>query len=131
MRIAGHDTTADARAGDTFISPRSARQPLTSSFSVFMRAFAASSTRSKFAFGKGCSEIDSPVLPASGATVCHSSSVMNGMKGCASRSVASSSRTRTERVPRAAAASPFASAAASCTLASSRYQSQNSSQTNS
>ena len=71
-----------------------------------MRALAAASTRSKFALGNGCSEIVSPDLPASGATVCHSSSVMNGMNGCARRSIASSSRTSTERVPRAAAASP-------------------------
>ena len=96
-----------------------------------MRASAAASTRSKFARGNGCVEIVAPDLPASGATGCHSSSVMNGMNGCASRSVASSSRTSTERVPRAAAWSPAASASASCTLASSTYQSQYSSQTNS
>ncbi len=51
----------------------------------------------------------SPVLPASGATVCHSSSVMNGMNGCASRSVASSTRASVRRVPRCAASSPCAS----------------------
>ena len=73
----------------------------------------------------------SPVLPASGATVCHSSSVMNGMNGCARRSVASSSRTSTERVPRAAACVAARIGRASCTLASSTYQSQYSSHTNS
>ena len=66
-------------------------------------------------------------LPATGATACHSDSVTNGMIGCASRSTASSTRTSVRRVARWRAASPFWI----CTLAISRYQSQNSFQTKS
>ena len=69
-----------------------------------------------------------PCLPASGATVCHSSSVMNGMNGCASRSIASSTRTSVRRVPRCAASSPRRETRP---WRSSTYQSQYSSQTNS
>src|SRR6516164_10465119 len=54
----------------------------------------------------------------------HSSSVTNGMTGCSSRSIWSSTNPRTRLVVSAARASPEASG----TLASSRYQSQNSSQ---
>ncbi len=69
----------------------------------------------------------SPDLPASGATFCHSSSVMNGMIGCARRSVVSSTRTSVRRVPRCCVSLPFWS----CTFANSTYQSQYSSHTNS
>ena len=62
----------------------------------------------------------------------HSSSVTNGMTGCSSRSIWSSTNPSTRLVRSAAstAAWPASSAwaAASGTLASSRYQSQNSSQ---
>ena len=54
----------------------------------------------------------------------HSSSVTNGMTGCSSRSSWSSTKPSTCRVVSAAPASPEASG----TLASSRYQSQTSSQ---
>ncbi len=54
----------------------------------------------------------------------HSSSVTNGITGCSSRSIWSSTNPSTWRVRLAAASSPLASG----TLASSRYQSQNSSQ---
>ena len=70
--------------------------------------------------------IDSPSRPATGATFCHSSSVMNGITGCARRSSASSTRISVRRVARFCASSPVWI----CTLAISRYQSQNSSQTN-
>ena len=49
----------------------------------------------------------SPLLPASGATFCHSSSVMKGMIGCARRSVVSSTRTRVRRVARCWASLPL------------------------
>ena len=124
-------TSGTRTAGDRFIAPRNVRQELTSALSVAMRASAAGSMRASFARGYGWTEIDSPDFPASGATLCHSSSVTNGTNGCARRSVASSSRTSMLRVPRAAASSPRASASASCTLASSTYQSQYSSHTNS
>ena len=45
-------------------------------------------------------------LPASTETFCHSSSVMNGISGCASRSAASSTRTSVRRVPRCCASLP-------------------------
>src|SRR5215475_5010600 len=54
----------------------------------------------------------------------HSSSVTNGMTGCSSRSIWSSTNPSTRLVVSAARSSPEASG----TLASSRYQSQNSSQ---
>ncbi len=113
------------------MTERSDRTASTMPFSSATRAASCGKRRSGFGFGNGASEIVSPDFPAIGATVCHSSSVMNGMNGCARRSVASSSRTRIARVHRAAAASPAASACASCTFASSTYQSQYSSQTNS
>ncbi len=69
----------------------------------------------------------SPCLPASGATFCHSSSVMKGMIGCASRKIASSTRTSVRRVARCWPSEPVCS----CTFASSTYQSQYSSQTSS
>ena len=113
------------------IADRKDRVASTICFSVSTRAESSGKRNASLGFGNGESEIVAPLLPASGATVCHSSSVMNGMNGCARRSVASSSRTRTARVRRAAAASPVASACASSTLASSTYQSQYSFQTNS
>ncbi len=97
------------------------------SFSSAIFAIAAASIRPGSGFGNGCSEIVSPDLPASGATDCHSSSVMNGMNGCARRSITSSTRTSVRRVPRCAASSPFAS----WVLVSSTYQSQYSSHTSS
>ena len=69
--------------------------------------------------------IVSPFLPASGATFCHSSSVMNGMIGCARRKAVSSTRTSVRRVPRCTASSGDCS----CIFAISTYQSQYSSQT--
>ena len=67
--------------------------------------------------------IEAPWRPASGATICHSSSVMNGITGCASRNIVSSTRTSVRRVARWRAAL----ASASCTFESSTYQSQYSS----
>ena len=112
-------------AGDNPISLRSARHAPMRSRSCAISRSAVGSMFSKLALGKGCSAIVSPGLPASGATVCHSSSVMKGMNGCARRSVASSSRTSTERVPRAAATSPAAAACCSCTFGGIRRTSRN------
>ncbi|CFN71229.1 Uncharacterised protein [Bordetella pertussis] len=64
-------------------------------------------------------------MPATSATFCHSSSVMNGMTGWARRSTASSTRISVRRVPSCWAGVPCWI----CTLASSRYQSQYSSHT--
>ena len=69
-------------------------------------AFASALMRSAPYFGNGWVLIDAPDLPASGATFATAPSLMKGMIGCARRSVASSSRTSTLRVPRAAAALP-------------------------
>ena len=77
----------------------------------------------------GASMIDSCDLrPAIGATVCHSSSVMNGISGWARRSTVSSTRASVRRVPRGF---PHASPVQTCAPWPVRYQSQNSSQTNS
>src|SRR6185437_10157555 len=58
----------------------------------------------------------------------HSSSVTNGITGCSSRSIWSSTKPSTLRVRSApVSSSPGSSPDASGTLASSRYQSQNSS----
>ena len=96
-------------AGETFISPRRLRQAPTISFNTRY-------------FCLGCG-IDAPGLvlrvwrehdalaarPASGATFCHSSSVMKGMTGCARRSTASSTRTSVRRVARCSASLPACS----------------------
>ena len=108
------------------MTERSDRTASTMPFSSATRAASCGKRRSGFGFGNGASEIVSPDFPAIGATVCHSSSVMNGMNGCARRSTASSTRTSVRRVPRCCASLP----SASCTLASSTYQSQYSSHTN-
>ncbi|MNV80099.1 hypothetical protein D3C71_1736810 [compost metagenome] len=70
---------------------------------------------------------ESPGRPATGATVCHRASVMNGMIGWARRRMASSVRISVRRVARCCASVPVWI----CTLAISRYQSQNSFQTKS
>jgi hypothetical protein len=57
-------------AGDSPISLRSARRAPTSSCNGTMSALRTRIHVVKFALGKGCNEIVSPDLPASGATVC-------------------------------------------------------------
>ena len=102
------------------ISERMRRTPMTHCLTQSISASAASSMREASAVGQGCSEIVSPDLPASGPTCCQSASVMNGMIGWASLSVASRTRSSVRRVAsRAASSSPFRTG-----LAISRYQSQ-------
>ena len=60
--------------------------------------------------------------PATVATVCHSASVMKGVMGCAKRRMVSKVRIKVRRVARFWASSPTWI----CTLAISKYQSQNS-----
>ncbi len=106
---------------------RRLRAALTTSFSAATCASASASAPEASGCGKGATMTLSPALPASGATFCHSSSVMKGMIGCARRRVASSTRISVRRVARCSASLPRAS----CALASSTYQSQYSSHTNS
>ena len=91
---------------------------MTTSCSAANSASAAGSRRSGSAAGHGATTTDSPPVSA-----VHSVSVTNGTIGCSSRSTVSSTWPSTRRV-RSAASPP----AASGTLASSTYQSQNSSQ---
>ncbi|MNT11115.1 hypothetical protein D3C72_1459780 [compost metagenome] len=116
--------------GDICISPRRLRVASVKAFSCCIHASADSSILSVLAIGYGCIMIESPsalsVLPAKGATVCHSASVTNGMIGWARRSTTSSTRSRVWRVARCWPSVPCCT----CTLATSRYQSQYSSQTN-
>lgn len=93
-----------------------------------MRALAAALILLSSATGHGASISDSVFFAlASGAAVCHNSSVMKGISGWFRRSATSSTRTRVRRVARCWASLP----PWICTLASSTYQSQYSFQMNS
>src|SRR6185312_15174057 len=115
-------------------SERNRRTSVTSCISAVISASAAGSAKAARSPPAGPPSADRALAgwPGHGAVITlsppvsarHSSSVTNGITGCSSRSSRSSTKPSTARVAATALSSPLASAG----LASSRYQSQNSSQ---
>ena len=108
--------------GGIFDSLRIVRTATMMDFSHSISASASPFISSWSASGHWASMIESPLIPSLGATFCQISSVINGINGCISRRMVSSTSNSVRRVP---CRSSFDDGSSHKTgLDSSKYQSQ-------